>query len=140
MHFQFGQERRDLDLVDASQETHILKEQTTHFNDRARDGLRRLAQTSGQFTSAVGHMKRQVLGLSSTRMMCKIEGARLGRQADGLAEIINQLDKFQSEIEKRLNRIDSLNRDIKRHADALANSGGQGQNRVYQLYTDETAA
>ncbi|MEO1306797.1 MAG: chemotaxis protein [Pseudomonadota bacterium] len=133
MQTQFQQERRDLDKINGAAEIKILKELTSKFKDEAREGLRQIAQQAGQFTAAVGHMKRQVMGLSSTRMMCKIEGARLGREAEGLAEIINQLDRFQTEIEQRLSKIDGFNREVKRIADMLANGNGQTQFRSYNL-------
>ncbi|MBM7068617.1 PAS domain-containing protein [Actibacterium sp. 188UL27-1] len=139
MQSQFMQEQRDPCIADATHEIRILKEQTDKSQDLANQGLRQLANTAGQFTGAVGHMKRQVMGLSSTRMMCKIEGARLGCQADGLVEIIKQLDRFQTEVEKRLNRIDGLNRDTKRTVDMLVHGGAQTKYRSYRLHPDSAA-
>lgn len=62
-----------------------------------------------RFGRSVLDMKRFVTGLSSTRMMCKIESAALSERGTALTGIVEQLDLCQTEIEKRLSHIVELN-------------------------------
>ena len=62
-----------------------------------------------RFARSVLHMKRYVTGLSSTRMMCKIESAALNNSGTALSGIVEQLDACQDEIERRLARVVELN-------------------------------
>lgn len=79
------------------------------FRDETRDALQNLEVESVRFGRSVLDMKRYVTGLSSTRMMCKIESAALSERGTALGGIVEQLDHCQTEIEKRLNRIVELN-------------------------------
>ncbi|MEC9310625.1 MAG: chemotaxis protein, partial [Pseudomonadota bacterium] len=60
-------------------------------------------------------MHRQFLGLSSTRVLCKIESARLPESGETLSDIIDQLGVFQRRISERLERIEKLSGDIRIH-------------------------
>ncbi len=62
-----------------------------------------------RFARSVLDMKRYVTGLSSTRMMCKIESAALSNSGTALVGIVEQLDECQNEIEQRLARMVELN-------------------------------
>lgn len=62
-----------------------------------------------RFARSVLDMKRYVTGLSSTRMMCKIESAALSNSGTALAGNVEQLDHCQNEIEQRLARMVELN-------------------------------
>ncbi|MBV7396197.1 PAS domain-containing protein [Mameliella sediminis] len=62
-----------------------------------------------RFARSVLDMKRYVTGLSSTRMMCKIESASLSDSGSSLVGIVEQLDACQKEIEQRLARMTELN-------------------------------
>lgn len=62
-----------------------------------------------RFGRSVLDMKRYVTGLSSTRMMCKIENAALQDSGTALAGVVEQLDACQNEIEARLAKIVELN-------------------------------
>lgn len=62
-----------------------------------------------RFARSVLDMKRYVTGLSSTRMMCKIESAALSNSGTALVGIVEQLDACQNEIEQRLARVVELN-------------------------------
>jgi aerotaxis receptor len=64
-------------------------------------------------------MKRYVTGLSSTRMMCKIENAALANSGEALAGVVEQLDACQNEIEARLSRIVELNAVIQSNTSML---------------------
>jgi aerotaxis receptor len=71
--------------------------------------LQNVETEAKRFARSVLDMKRYVTGLSSTRMMCKIESAALSNSGSELAGIVEQLDECQNEIEDRLARIVELN-------------------------------
>ena len=96
----------------ADTEMKFLYTQKEKYSREAADGLKEIERQSGRFAKAVVEMKRLITGLSTTRMMCKIESGRLARDGESLQEIINQLDYFQKSIEERLERVDVLNREI----------------------------
>ncbi|MEN9061771.1 PAS domain-containing protein [Ponticoccus litoralis] len=73
------------------------------------DSLREVEQEAKRFARSVLDMKRYVTGLSSTRMMCKIESATLAESGTALSGIVEQLDSCQNEIESRLARVVELN-------------------------------
>ena len=62
--------------------------------------------------SACNTMNRHVLGLSTTRLLCKMESGRLSGGGQGLAEIIVQLGTFQERIGARLDRIAGASKEI----------------------------
>lgn len=76
-------------------------------------GLQEVHQEASRITTACQTMQRHFLGLSSTRVLCKIESARLPESGETLSEIIDQLGAFQERIMKRLERITTLCERIK---------------------------
>ncbi|MGB0658864.1 MAG: PAS domain-containing protein [Mangrovicoccus sp.] len=104
----------------AQREAAILKSQAEHYASLSNEGLCRILAQADRFSQAVRDMKRLITGLGATRMMCKIEGARLPKEGESLIEIIRQLDLFQDSIEQRLLQIDNLNRVIQTNAANLA--------------------
>ncbi|OIQ29875.1 MAG: chemotaxis protein [Alphaproteobacteria bacterium MedPE-SWcel] len=58
-------------------------------------------------------MHRHFLGLSSTRVLCKIESARLPSSGETLSDIIDQLGAFQERISERLEHIAKLGEEIR---------------------------
>ncbi|WP_375259111.1 PAS domain-containing protein [Citreimonas sp.] len=93
-----------------------LEEERTAIGSLREDFLKQTRESLGsveteamRFGRSVLDMKRYVTGLSSTRMMCKIESAALSEQGTALGGIVEQLDACQNEIEKRLARIVELN-------------------------------
>ncbi|WP_418594832.1 hypothetical protein [Ponticoccus sp. (in: a-proteobacteria)] len=79
------------------------------FLRQTADSLREVEQEAKRFARSVLDMKRYVTGLSSTRMMCKIESATLAESGTALSGIVEQLDSCQDEIESRLARVVELN-------------------------------
>lgn len=77
--------------------------------DRTVASLVRVDAEAKRFGRSVLDMKRYVTGLSSTRMMCKIESASLSNSGTALTGIVDQLDECQNEIETRLGKIVELN-------------------------------
>ncbi|MEM8554240.1 MAG: chemotaxis protein, partial [Pseudomonadota bacterium] len=120
---QFRSERGLDSHIHVANEIDILHRQTDELRIRATDGMRQVARQAERFSQSVRDMKRLITGLGATRMMCKIEGARLKNAGDSLSGVINQLDTFQDSIEERLSKIDDLNRIILRNAALLLGEG-----------------
>ena len=64
-------------------------------------------------------MKRLAAGLEVTRIMGKVESARLDTNNDGLAELINELEVFQNSVGSGLKQIDQMNQRIQRNTQVL---------------------
>lgn len=107
------------DWIDRDRERAILHALVAQSEAAAAEGLQSAAPAAERFTLAVRDMKRLITGLSSTRMMCKIESARLPREGEGLVGVIRQLDVFQTAIEQRLDAIDGLARRVQLNATSL---------------------
>lgn len=89
------------------------------FLEQARQSLREVEQEAKRFARSVLDMKRYVTGLSSTRMMCKIESATLAGSGKALSGIVEQLDTCQDEIESRLARVVELNAVVQNNTSML---------------------
>jgi aerotaxis receptor len=95
--------------VDPAAEAKVCEDLRAHF---AKDTVATLSDVeveARRFARSVLDMKRYVTGLSSTRMMCKIESAALSDKGAALSGIVEQLDERQTEIEQRLARVVELN-------------------------------
>lgn len=102
----------DIDVMpghDVEQERAAIINLREDFLKQTRESLGSVESEAMRFGRSVLDMKRYVTGLSSTRMMCKIESAALSEQGTALGGIVEQLDACQHEIEKRLARIVELN-------------------------------
>lgn len=95
--------------IDIARESRELKSLGQQFSREMTQSLEHVEAEAKRFARSVLDMKRYVTGLSSTRMMCKIESAALGDSGTALAGIVEQLDTCQTDIEKRLARIVELN-------------------------------
>ncbi|MCC1491943.1 PAS domain-containing protein [Cognatishimia sp. F0-27] len=105
--------------VDAEAEVVALQSLTEEFMQETRKALTRVETEAGRLGRSVLDMKRYVTGLSSTRMMCKIESASLSNSGTALTGIVDQLDACQDEIEERLARIVDQNAVIQSHTAML---------------------
>lgn len=110
---QLQKERRGLGEVDMETERRILGELVTDQNKRAQSSMREVDDEAARITAACQIMHRHFLGLSSTRVLLKIESARLTDSGETLADIIDQLGGFQERISRRLDRIGKLSEDIR---------------------------
>ncbi|KUF12693.1 PAS domain-containing protein [Pseudoponticoccus marisrubri] len=97
------------DSIDIGAEVALLEEHRKMYLDMTGDALMSVEREARRFARSVLDMKRYVTGLSSTRMMCKIESATLSGSGTALNGIVEQLDDCQNEIEQRLARIVELN-------------------------------
>ncbi len=102
---QINAERRNLGPIDLDGERAILGRQVQAYVEKSAEGLARVRREAGRIRRACETMNRHVLGLSSTRVLCKIESGRQPATGDALSEIIRQLGEVQTRITARLERI-----------------------------------
>ena len=95
--------------MDLDQERGMLHTLGKSFCTQMSEALDQVETQAKRLARSVLDMKRYVMGLSSTRMMCKIENAALSDQSTALNGIVEQLDGCQKQIEARLARIVELN-------------------------------
>ncbi|WP_323770547.1 PAS domain-containing protein [Antarctobacter sp.] len=107
------------DDVDVGNEIAQLTEHEQRFAQQTVDNLSAVEREARRFAHSVLDMKRFVTGLSSTRMMCKIESASLSESGTALTGIVEQLDSCQEEIEERLARVMDLNAVIQNNTSML---------------------
>lgn len=104
----FEEEPEEDSPVNRAEERRQLEAVADHFRGEADKCLATVEREAVVFSRAVSEMKRMIAGLSTTRMMCKIESARLPERNESLMAIIDQLDGFQSRLEERLDRIATI--------------------------------
>ncbi|OUS34140.1 chemotaxis protein [Rhodobacterales bacterium 56_14_T64] len=105
---QLQKEQRGLQGIDMEKERKILGKLVLDQKSLARSGLMDVNFEAGRILTACKVMHRQFLGLSSTRVLCKIESARLPTEGEALTAIIDQLGVFQRRISAQLERIAAL--------------------------------
>jgi len=106
-------------LPEAETEIELLHRQEETYRDQSMQGLRRIAEDAAKLARTCTDLRRLVVGLDSVRVMCRVESGRLRGKVDGLAAIIDQLDVFHSETDKRLAEITDLADKIAQGAQAL---------------------
>jgi aerotaxis receptor len=105
-------ERRKLGNTDIERERDILRNLVNSYKADSDAAVALVQDEARRIISACDTMERHVLGLSTTRVMCKIEGARLPSSGESLTDIIGQLKVFQDRISTRLDRIMRLGNEI----------------------------
>lgn len=110
---QLKEERRKLSQLDMETERTFLSNLVSTRTAEARKGLKNLNTEADRILNACSVMQRHFLALSSTRVLCKIESARLPETGEALTDIIDQLGAFQERISGQLDRIANLSSDIK---------------------------
>lgn len=109
---QLQKERRVLEGINMEEERKTLGKLVSDQRDRARVGLMDVNFEAARILTACNVMHRHFLGLSSTRVLCKIESARLPTEGEALTAIIDQLGVFQKRISAQLERIVTLSTEI----------------------------
>lgn len=108
----FSEERRAMGHVDVDLEKDQMNEMATIFTNKAKAGLEQVSNEAEQILRAIAMMRRFTLGLSSTRVMCNIESARLPSGGGSLIDVIDQLEAFQGNLVLQLDRIEALGHKI----------------------------
>lgn len=83
------------------------------YADKSEAGQNQVAEETFRILDACKTMNRHMLGLSTTRVMCKIEGARLLTGRESLTDIIGELNGFQERIRDNLKTIEDLSGTIR---------------------------
>lgn len=105
---QLQKEKRAFQGINMEKERKILGKLVLDQKNLARSGLMDVNFEADRILTACKVMHRQFLGLSSTRVLCKIESARLPTEGEALTAIIDQLGVFQRRISAQLERIAEL--------------------------------
>lgn len=105
---QLQKERRAIQGINMEEERKILGNLVSDQEISARAGLMEVSVEAERILTACKVMHRHFLGLSLTRVLCKIESASMSTEGEALATIIEQLGVFQGKISSQLNRIIAL--------------------------------
>lgn len=95
-----------------AQEIGYLTQQRKSYQQRALEGLRDIAHQIEAFHRSCIEMKRLAAGLEVTRIMGKVETARLIVSKDELNGLMEDLEAFQVTIAQGLKEIDQMNQNI----------------------------
>ena len=98
--------------IDVAAETRILRDLADQCATESDAAMASIAAQAELFAKVAMGVKRHVAGLDVTRIMCKIENARLGDGATGLSEIIDTLEEVQARIARQLAEIERASRII----------------------------
>ena len=109
----------DLKGQDQHQEMRFLDNQRQAYRQKAIDGLTAINERVGSFRRDCAGMKRLTAGLEVTRVMGKMESARLTVIKDGLNELIDDLEAFQAAVTDGLKEIDINNQSIQNNVGRL---------------------
>ncbi|MDC0658129.1 PAS domain-containing protein [Leisingera sp. SS27] len=94
--------------VDIPREQGILSDLTEIQFSKARASLMTVRFEADRIQKACQTLHRHFMALTTTRVLCKIECARLGNVGESLNSIIDELGVFQDKISARLERISDL--------------------------------
>ena len=109
---QLNAERRKLGDIDVDAEREHLRAIVKGYSEQSEANQALIRDEASRIQFACKTMSRHVLGLSTTRVMCKIESARMGLSGEGLSEIISQLGRFQEKIGDQLKDIEKMGEEI----------------------------
>lgn len=115
----FSSERRSLGGIDNAEEKNHMNKMAAHFSEQADSGLRLVAHEAEQILRAISMMRRFTLGLSSTRVMCNIESARLPSGGGSLIDVIKQLEVFQKNLGRQMDEIEAQSHAIQEYTQTL---------------------
>ncbi|EDZ46606.1 PAS domain-containing protein [Leisingera daeponensis] len=94
--------------TDIARELAILSDLTESQFTKARASLHDVRFEADRIQKACLTLHRHFMALTTTRVLCKIECARLGHVGESLNSIIDELGQFQDRISARLERISEL--------------------------------
>ena len=94
--------------IDITREQSILSELTEVQFNKAGAGLKDVRFEAERIQKACLTLHRHFMALTTTRVLCKIECARLGNVGESLNSIIDELGLFQDRISARLEKISEL--------------------------------
>ncbi len=120
----FSAERRSLGSLDVDNEKALMSEKAATLIEKANAGLAQVVEEVEQTLRAIAMMRRFALGLSSTRVMCNIESARLPAGGGSLIDVIDQLAAFQKNLDAQMDAIEEQCHTIEGYSQTLAKGEG----------------
>jgi PAS domain S-box-containing protein len=97
----------------------LLEDQRRTYEKRAAEGLGLIAADAGRFDRICADLNRAAASLETTRIMGKVESARIGCSTTGLGDLLYDLERYQLAIMQGLQRMLTINRGIERDARRL---------------------
>lgn len=98
-------ERRQLGQVNMEEERDFLDALTDDYVALSEDRLSRVRDDADRIAIACKKMHKMMQGLSTTRVLCRVESARLSVGSESLNNIIEELKLHQDRISARLEKI-----------------------------------
>lgn len=89
-----------------------LRRQSAIYGEKALASVRAVATETERFQHACAEMKRLAAGLEVTRILGKVESARLAQTSEALSGLLDELGTFQRTIAEGLTRLDVRRREI----------------------------
>ena len=96
--------------IDINHEQAILAQLTEDQFTKAKASLHDVRFEADRILKACLTLHRHFMALTTTRVLCKIECARLGNVGESLNSIIDELGQFQDRISARLEKITELSK------------------------------
>ena len=97
----------------------LLEEQRCSYEARATDGLRAIVSDAQLFEQSCLELKMAVLALGTTRIMGKMESARLATTETGLADLLGDLERYQTSMTEGIQKMLAMSRCIEHDAGRL---------------------
>lgn len=105
--------------VDADNENQWLNRIEADYTARAHQAMESAYASASRLVAQADRLRRAVLGLDSTRILCRVESGRLRGKANGLDAIVEKLDTFHNTINAQLDGIASAAASAKSRADEV---------------------
>ena len=99
-----------------SGEIALLDEQRCSYEA---DGLRAIVSDAKLFEQSCLELKKAVLALGTTRIMGKMESARLATTDTGLADLLGDLERYQTSMTAGIQKMLAMSRCIEHDASRL---------------------
>jgi PAS domain S-box-containing protein len=102
-------------------ELQIIRRQSQEYSSRAAIGVNKVSEQLAAFIHGASRIKRQLLGLSVTRIMSAIEVARYGDDTRGnISAMVNDLRQFEIQTDGRMKDIEGCLHDMNANLRAIA--------------------
>lgn len=115
---QFQAESKNSATTNAG-EIALLEKRRRFYEAEAAEGLRVILGDAQRFQEACSELKRAAAALETTRILGKVENARLPGADGGLDDLLGDLQAYQGAMSKGLQKMLAVSRSIERHADRL---------------------
>ena len=97
----------------------LLEKQRRSYEAKATEGLRTILSEALRFKDVCADLKRASAALETTRILGKVESARLQSADAGLDDLLGDLKRYQSSMSQGLQKMLGMTQCIERDADRL---------------------